>query len=90
MQCSSDDVLILSAVRTPVGSLQGSLSSLPSCELGSVVIREALQRAGLRGDQVSEVIMGQILTAGVRTWVGARILWRGGVGCWELVWDVWG
>ncbi len=61
---SASEVVILSATRTAIGTLSGSLSSLPAHELGSVVIVEALKRAGVAADQVSEVIMGQILTAG--------------------------
>jgi acetyl-CoA C-acetyltransferase len=59
-----DDIVIVSAARTPVGSFNGSLSALPAHELGKVAIAAALQRAGIEGGRVSEVIMGQILTAG--------------------------
>jgi acetyl-CoA C-acetyltransferase len=60
----SDDVVIVSAARTPVGAFNGSLSGLPAHELGKVAIQEALRRAGVESGRVSEVIMGQILTAG--------------------------
>ena len=59
-----DDIVIVSAARTPVGAFGGSLGSLPAHELGRVAIQEALKRAGVEGGRVSEVIMGQILTAG--------------------------
>src|SRR5215217_6984487 len=59
-----DDIVIVSAARTPVGAFNGALASLPGHELGKVAIAEALKRAGVEGPQVSEVIMGQILTAG--------------------------
>jgi acetyl-CoA C-acetyltransferase len=59
-----DDIVIVSAARTPVGAFNGALSSLPAHELGKVAIQDALKRAGVEGDRVSEVIMGQILTAG--------------------------
>src|SRR5207244_12074730 len=59
-----DDIVIVSAVRTPVGAFNGALASLPAHELGKVAIGEALKRAGIEGSQVSEVILGQILTAG--------------------------
>jgi acetyl-CoA C-acetyltransferase len=59
-----DDIVIVSAARTAVGAFNGALSSLPAHELGKVAIRTALERAGIEPDQVSEVIMGQILTAG--------------------------
>lgn len=59
-----DDVVIVSAARTPVGSFNGTLSSLPAHQLGKVAIEAAMSRAGIEAKQVSEVIMGQILTAG--------------------------
>jgi acetyl-CoA C-acetyltransferase len=59
-----DDVVIVSAARTPVGAFNGAFASLPAHELGKIAIKEALKRAGVEGAQVSEVIMGQILTAG--------------------------
>jgi len=59
-----DDVVIVSAARTPVGSFNGALSSLPAHQLGKVAIEAAMARAGIEAKQVSEVIMGQILTAG--------------------------
>jgi acetyl-CoA C-acetyltransferase len=58
------DVVIASAVRTPVGSFNGALSSVPASHLGAVAIREALKRAKIEGGDVDEAIMGQILTAG--------------------------
>jgi acetyl-CoA C-acetyltransferase len=59
-----DDVVIVSAARTPVGAFNGAFANLPAHELGKIAIKEALKRAGVEGKQVSEVIMGQILTAG--------------------------
>src|SRR5687767_7963183 len=59
-----DDVVIVSAARTPVGAFNGAFANLPAHELGKVAIAAALQRAGVEGKDVSEVIMGQILTAG--------------------------
>jgi acetyl-CoA C-acetyltransferase len=59
-----DDIVIVSATRTPVGSFNGALAGLPAHELGKVAIKAALERAGVEGASVSEVIMGQILTAG--------------------------
>ena len=58
-----DDVVIVSAARTPVGSFNGAFANVPAHELGRTAISAALQRAGVEGDRVSEVIMGQILTA---------------------------
>jgi acetyl-CoA C-acetyltransferase len=59
-----DDVVIVGATRTPVGAFNGGLSSLPAHALGKVVIDAALARADVDKKQVSEVILGQILTAG--------------------------
>ena len=61
---SGSAIVIASAARTPVGSFNGALSSLPASELGSVAIKAAMQRAGVEAGEVGEVILGQILTAG--------------------------
>lgn len=58
------EVVIVSAVRTPIGSFGGSLAAVPAPRLGAVAIQEALKRAGIQPDQVDEVIMGNVLTAG--------------------------
>jgi len=58
------DVVIVGAARTPVGSFLGPLSTVPAHDLGAVAIRAALQRAGVSPDDVDEVILGQVLTAG--------------------------
>src|SRR5580698_4238734 len=60
----SDDVVIVSAARTPVGSFNGAFATTPAHDLGAVAIKAALDRAGVEAPRVSEVIMGQILTAG--------------------------
>ena len=60
----SEEIVIVSAVRTPVGKFGGSLAKVPATDLGAVVIKEALARAKVPLDQVGEVIMGQVLTAG--------------------------
>ena len=59
-----DDIVIVSAARTPVGAFNGAFANLPAHELGKTAIRAALERAGVEGGRVSEVIIGQILTAG--------------------------
>jgi acetyl-CoA C-acetyltransferase len=59
-----DDIVIVSAARTPVGAFNGAFANLPAHELGRVAIKAALERAGVEGGRVSEVILGQILTAG--------------------------
>jgi len=58
------DIVIASAARTPVGSFNGAFASLPAHVLGTVAIKAALERAGVKADEVDEVILGQILTAG--------------------------
>src|SRR6202789_1684480 len=59
-----DDIVIVSATRTPVGAFTGAFATVPAHELGKIAIKSALERAGVEGARVSEVIMGQILTAG--------------------------
>jgi acetyl-CoA C-acetyltransferase len=59
-----DDVVIVAATRTAVGKFGGSLAKIPAAELGAKVIQSLLQKTGLKPDQISEVIMGQVLTAG--------------------------
>lgn len=61
---SASAIVVASAARTPVGSFNGAFANTPAHELGAVAIREALARAGVAGQEVDEVIMGQILTAG--------------------------
>ncbi len=58
------DIVIVSAARTPVGSFNGALSSLPAHELGRIAITAAVERAGIAAADVDEVIMGQVLQAG--------------------------
>ncbi|WP_088227684.1 acetyl-CoA C-acetyltransferase [Desulfosporosinus sp. FKB] len=59
------DVVIVSAVRTPVGSFGGALGQVPAAELGAIVIKEAMKRAGITPDQVDEVILGNVLQGGL-------------------------
>jgi len=59
-----DDIVIVSAARTPVGAFNGAFANLPAHELGKTAIQEAVKRAGVEPGRVNEVIMGQILTAG--------------------------
>ena len=58
-----EDVVIVSAARTPVGAFSGAFATMPAHRLGEVAIRGALERAKLSGEDVSEVILGQVLTA---------------------------
>ena len=64
MTDKSKEVVIVSAVRTPIGSYRGSLKKMRSDQLGSLVIKEALKLTKFSPDEVDEVIMGQVLTAG--------------------------
>ena len=58
------DIVIVSAARTPVGSFNGALSSLPAHELGAIAIKAAVERAGVSAAEVDEVVLGQVLQAG--------------------------
>lgn len=60
-----NEVVIASACRTPIGTFRGSLSSLPAPKLGAIVIREAVKRAGVADEDVNEVIMGNVISAGL-------------------------
>ena len=59
------EVYIVSAVRTPIGSFGGSLSSIPATQLGAIAIKGALEKAGIKGSDVNEVYMGNVLQANV-------------------------
>ncbi|WP_123041150.1 acetyl-CoA C-acetyltransferase [Cohnella candidum] len=59
------EAVIVGAVRTAIGNFQGALSGLPATELGSIVIQEALRRAFLKAEEIDEVIMGNVLQAGL-------------------------
>jgi acetyl-CoA C-acetyltransferase len=60
-----DDIVIVGAVRTPVGRFQGALKDIPAERLGATVIAECVRRAGFPAEEVDEVLMGQVLQAGV-------------------------
>ncbi len=60
----SDPIVIVSAARTPIGGLLGDLSSIPAHKLGAVAVKAALERAGVPGDAINEVLMGNCLMAG--------------------------
>jgi acetyl-CoA C-acetyltransferase len=61
----AEDIVIVAAARTAVGKFGGTLAKTPASELGAIVIKDLLRRSGLAGDQISEVILGQVLQAGV-------------------------
>src|SRR5678815_5149474 len=60
-----EDIYIVGAARTAIGKFAGTLARTPASELGATVIKDVLKRSGVSPDQVSEVIMGQVLTAGI-------------------------
>ena len=60
-----EEVVIVGAVRTAIGKFSGALATVPASDLGAIVIRQLLERSGVKADQISEVILGQVLTAGV-------------------------
>ncbi|MGG7059915.1 acetyl-CoA C-acetyltransferase [Clostridium nigeriense] len=59
------EVVIVSAVRTPIGSFGGALKDVPAVDLGALVIKEAVNRAGIKGELVEEVVMGNVIQAGL-------------------------
>jgi len=61
---NATDIVIAGAARTPIGAFNGALASLPAHELGKIAIAEAMKRGGVAPNEVNEVVMGQILTAG--------------------------
>jgi acetyl-CoA C-acetyltransferase len=74
-----NDVVITSAVRSAVGKFNGSLGKVPAAELGAQIIKALLERSGVRPDQISEVILGQVLTAGVGQNPARQALIRAGL-----------
>jgi len=73
------DVAVVSAVRTPVGKFQGALSGFSAVELGAMVVREAVQRAGIASDSVNECVMGCVLPAGLGQNPARQAALRGGL-----------
>ena len=66
------DVVIVGAARTPIGAFSGALSSVPATYLGTAAITESLKRAKVEPGEVTEVILGQILTAGAVVLIAMR------------------
>ena len=73
------EVVIVAAVRTPIGSFGGSLKDISTVDLGSLVIKNAIERAGLEPEQVDEVIMGNVLGAGLGQNVARQMSVHAGV-----------
>src|SRR5258708_33585060 len=78
MRAGQSPVLV-SAVRTPIGRFLGALSSLTAPQLGAIAIREAVQRAGVPVDQIDEVIMGNVVSAGVGQAPARQAALHGGI-----------
>ena len=74
-----DEVVIVSAVRTPIGKFQGSLSDLTAPQLGALVVKEAVSRAHLDPKQVDECIMGNVIQAGLGQNPGRQAAIKGGL-----------
>ena len=74
-----EQAVLLSAVRTPVGKFQGALAPLPATLLGATVVREAVHRTGIEPEQVDEVILGNVLSAGLGQNPARQAALRGGL-----------
>ncbi|MCB9113210.1 MAG: acetyl-CoA C-acetyltransferase [Anaerolineales bacterium] len=74
-----NEAVILSAVRTPIGKFQGALSSIPATKLGAIAVQEAVKRAGIDAAEVEEVIMGNVVSAGLGQAPARQSLIFGGV-----------
>ena len=74
------DIVIVAAARTAVGRFGGSLAKIPASELGATVLRALLERSGLKGEQISEVILGQVLQAGTGQNPARQAVIKGGLG----------
>ena len=73
------EIVIISAVRTPIGKFQGALKSLTAPQLGALVVRAAVERAGLAPEQIDEVIMGNVVSAGLGQNPARQAALRGGL-----------
>jgi len=77
--CEVRDVFIVGAARTPIGNFLGTLKDLSAPELGGLAIGEALKRAGLQGEDVNEVIMGNVVSAGIGQAPAKQAAVKGGI-----------
>ena len=73
------EIVIASAVRTPIGSFGGTLSGVSAADLGAIAIKEALKRAGIKGEQVDELYMGCVLQAGLGQGVARQASIKAGI-----------
>ncbi|EEP90445.1 acetyl-CoA C-acetyltransferase [Yersinia kristensenii] len=74
-----ESIVIVSAARTAIGSFNGALAAVSAVDLGSIVLREAMARAGISGDQVDEVILGNVLQAGLGQNPARQALLKSGI-----------
>ncbi len=77
--CELRDVFVVGAARTPIGSFLGSLRQFTAPELGGIAIKEALKRAGVSGEDVDEVIMGNVVSAGIGQAPAKQAAVKGGI-----------
>jgi len=77
--CEPKKVYIVSAVRTPIGSFLGSLKNFTAPDLGGFVIKEAVKRAGIKGEDVDEAIMGNVVSAGIGQAPAKQAAVKGGI-----------
>ncbi len=77
--CDLREVFIVGGARTPIGSFLGSLKSFKASDLGALTIQEALQRAGVSGEDVGEVIMGNVVSAGLGQAPAKQASMKGGI-----------
>ena len=77
--CELEDVFIVGAARTPIGSFLGSLKNFKASDLGGFAIKEALRRAGVAGEDVGEVAMGNVVSAGMGQAPAKQALIKGGI-----------
>ena len=73
------EIVIASACRTAIGSFGGSLKGVPAVELGAIVVKEAVNRAGIKPEQVDEVIFGDVLQAGLGQNVARQVSIKAGL-----------
>ncbi|HBV00341.1 MAG TPA: acetyl-CoA C-acetyltransferase, partial [Thalassospira lucentensis] len=76
---TSDPIVIVSCARTPMGGLQGDFAPVTAAELGGVAIKAALERGGVSGDDIDEVIMGNVLPAGQGQAPARQAAWHAGI-----------
>jgi acetyl-CoA C-acetyltransferase len=77
--CELRDVFIVGAARTPIGNFLGTLKNFKATDLGGLAIKEAVKRAGLTGDDVDEVIMGNVVSAGIGQAPAKQAAMKGGI-----------